>query len=424
MSSIDHLVRNAYAPAELEEQAMLRSPTLGLLRKGMLASEHIVVTLEHRLGGTRSKTMSKAIANVRGSNGIQLTITPSEDFAIGALRGKQLRIAQKAGEAYVVNLIEKVMRDPVKRIVQKIGKDVLGDGSSSLGTIQSIDTLTVYVTDMAAIAEVREGDRLVSASSTSAALNDSANPVCTVQTVNRALPADGSYPSFTVDRIPTGMTTNHILWKEGDYLSAGDRLALMGLGGWVPVTMEGGTFFGASRLTDPVTYAGQRIDMTGKPILEAVVRLVRAATLYGDSSGLTCILASEAIYERIHNRLRSQAGGVGTIEIPAQIVDGDGNSTPSTTIGYKGLQFAYGDVVCPMILEKNLPASHMRAFNQETFRLDSTGTMPDLLKYGDSGAWVVDQGDDAAAFRVGYTAALYAEANVWDGNAVAYNVGL
>jgi len=396
-TTLAHLLKTAYLPEYQQRALAAVSPLFGMLNKGEITAQYERWPVEHSPSGRRSRNPAVALANKQSSRGNQFQFSPYRDFAAGAIDGMLADLASKDSASFEVAVRHEV-ESTLSRAVRQMAKDIFGTGSGSIGTIQSIDTLKIYVTTVSALSTVFVGDRIVAAAgATSALWSVGTTPTATVTSVIRTA-APGSYPYFTVDAVPSGWAASSLLWHEGDYEAASDAKAFPGLNGWFPATLEAGTFGGVTRSVDRMAYAGHAINLTTYPLIEGLSHLLTSITSFAQGPCVDVIIVSPTRHEQIRNSLPYKER---TITLPAQmLVEGRGSQQISE-IGYEGLAIPHGRGVAALIADVNCDDTDVWPLTRSSLEFRSVGTAPRFLNRNGTGEFQVEVSDDAIGFRIG-----------------------
>ena len=300
-----------------------------------------------------------------------------------------------------------------RSISNDLALDLYGDGSGSRGSISSISTGVITLTQAAQIVNFEVGMTLVSYSqSGSTATQSTGAALGYVIAVNR------SSGQLTVSATaggaagtPTNWSTSFpLLAVQGDVnfasggLAIGNGLAqkIAGLQAWIPVTAPASndSFWGVNRSTDVTRLGGVRFNGQSETIEEA---LIDGAALVAREGGQPdmCFM-SFASYSALEKSLGAK---VQYVDVKHEEAD----------IAFAGIRIhaPYGPIT--VIPDRNCPAQTAYLLQMDTLKLRSLGKAPHILTYGLEGLEGLRVGNaDALEIRIGYYANLICNAPGWN----------
>lgn len=402
MTSYDYVLKNLYSEDEVFDACVKEDPLLGMLSKDEnFTGRAEIFPLRYSEAGGRSKTFSTAQAAKKGSKGVDIVLPRKHDYSIGSIDGETMDASVGDMGAFGAAATEEfnAARD---RLRKQLSKDILGDGSAAVGTVLSLATLKVTVTDFSGISTIRVGDSVVFAANTASALRGAA---ATVTDVDRSL------LTFSVSADP-GIQPGDLIFHAGDYVSASDRNAVMGLKGYFPATVGSGAFLGiADRRVDAVAFAGHRANCSGLTPVEGLNRLLTNISI---DSQPDAVFVSLRRHEQIRNLIGAARLNYG--ERPAKGYNGE----DVTRIGYRGIEFAYGTGIALVFALPYLEDSLAYALTMSDCEFKSLGKAPKLLqRSGDK--FLTEATSDGVEFRFGYYGNL--KICQFSKHGVAYNYG-
>jgi hypothetical protein len=192
-------------------------------------------------------------------------------------------------------------------------------------------------------------------------------------------------------------------WSAGDYLLVdGDLNAkLKGLAAWLPATAPtgGDSFFGVDRSVDTVRLAGVRYDGSAQSIEEA---LIDASSLLAREGGKPDVaIMNFASYSALEKSLGSKV----------QYVD---VKSEKANIGFRGIMINGANSMIKVFPDRNQIAQRCHLLQMNTWKLESLGDAPQILRYGDGLEMLRVSNADAGEVRVGYYANLRTNAPGWN----------
>lgn len=402
MTSYDHVMLYLYTADEVFDATVKEDPLLGMLDKETdFYGRAEIYPIRYAEAGGRSKTFATAQAAKKGSKGVDITLPRKRDYAIGAIDGETMDASASDMGAFEA-AAEAEYKTTMERLRKQLSKDLLGDGTASVGTVSSLATLKVTVTDYAGISTIRVGDSVVFAENSTSALRGAAVEVTDV---------DRELLTFSVASDP-GIVAGDLIFHAGDYITASDRNAIMGLKGWFPATVAAGAFLGIpDRRVDAVAFAGHRVNGSGATPVEALNRLLTAVSV---DSNPTAVFTSVRRHEQIRNMIGAVRLNWG--ERPAR-----NNGEDVTRIGYRGIEFAYGTGTALVFALPYLEDSVAYALTMDDIKFKSLGDAPKLLqRTGDR--FLTEATSDGVEFRFGYYGNL--KIHTPSKHGVAYNFGV
>lgn len=402
MTSYDYAFKNLYKDDEIFDACVKEDPFLGMIPKNEdFTGRAQIFPLRYSEAGGRSKTFATAQAAKKGSKGVDIVLPRKHDYAIGSIDGETMDASVGDMGAFGAAAIEEfnATRD---RLRKQLSKDLLGDGSGAVGTVLSLSTLKVTVTDFSGISTIRVGDSVVFAANNTSALRGAAATVTDL---------DRSALTFSVSA-DAGIQAGDLIFHAGDYVSASDRNAVMGLKGYFPAVVPSGAFLGiADRRVDAVAFAGHRVNASGMTPVEGLNRLLTNVSI---DSQVDTVFVSLRRHEQLRNLIGAARLNYG--ERPAKGYNGE----DVTRIGYRGIEVAYGTGVALVFALPYLEDSLAYALTMDDGSFDSLGKAPKLLqRSGDK--FLTESASDGVEFRFGYYGNL--KFRQFNKHGVAYNYG-
>jgi hypothetical protein len=403
MTSYDYVLKNLYNEDEVFDACVKEDPFLGMLNKGEnFTGRADIYPLRYTEAGGRSKTFATAQAQKKGSKGVDIVLPRKHDYSIGSIDGETMDASASDMGAFGAAATEELntARD---RLRKQLSKDILGDGSAAVGTVLSLSTLKVTVTDFSGVSTIRVGDSVVFAANATSALRGAAATVTDL---------DRSALTFSVSA-DAGIQAGDLIFHAGDYVTASDRNAVMGLKGYFPATVGSGAFYGIpDRRVDAVGFAGHRVNGAGFTPLEGLNRLLTNVSI---DSQPDAVFVSLRRHEQIRNLIGAARLNYG--ERPAKGYNGE----DVTRIGYKGIEVAYGTGIALVFALPYLEDSLAYTLTMGDLSFESLGKAPKLLqRSGDK--FLTEASSDGVEFRFGYYGNL--KVRQFSKHGVVYNYGV
>jgi len=298
-----------------------------------------------------------------------------------------------------------------RNISNDLAHDLFGDGTGSRGTISSISTGVITLTQPAEIVNFEVGMSLVSYSvSGTTATQSTGAAVGYVIAVNRTA------GTLTVSTSQGGSAGTPSNWStsfsklavQGDVSFASGGLAtalalkVSGLAAWLPVTApsSGDSFWGVDRSADVTRLAGVRYDGSSETIEEALIDAASLVAREGGEPDMCFInFASYAALEK------SLGAKVQYVDVKHEEAD----------IAFAGIRIhaPYGPIT--IVPDRSCPAQVAYLLSMSTLKLRSLGKAPHVLTYGLEGLEGLRVGNaDALEIRIGYYGNLICNAPGWN----------
>lgn len=193
--------------------------------------------------------------------------------------------------------------------------------------------------------------------------------------------------SFVVDSV-TGLAVNDFLFRKGNY-----NKSVSGLADWLPWTAptSGDNFFGTDRSTDVVKLAGNRIDISAKPLSEGLVAAASKANRNG--AKISHFIMNDDTFTDLANALG------------AKVVYGE---VKVGEIGFSTIKIhtSKGTVEC--VADRNCPSDLVYGLTMKTWQLRTLGKAVRFFDY--TGKMITMSSKDAVEARVGYRGNLLCKA--------------
>lgn len=215
---------------------------------------NMVVPVFYADVGGRSHTFSEAQENKSDPLGKAFTVTRAKDYALASLDSEVI-LSSKGSEKAFVEALKRSMDSALNALGRSVGMQLFGDGTGSRGVVSSIASNVITLTRAGDATNFDVGQNIVVAASASGTPRGSGTGVAIT-----AIDRDAG--TLTIASTPASTAANDLIWIEGDYVSASDRLAMKGLGAWIPATAptSGDSHFGVDRSADVGRLAGHRIN--------------------------------------------------------------------------------------------------------------------------------------------------------------------
>lgn len=381
-TTLAHILKRVYKPGTVKDLVYANNPLLAMLPKDENFGGSGVVPIPTVYAPTagRGATFSTAQANKAASKGVQWLLTRVKDYSLASI-DSELLLASQGNERAFVTAVKREMDGAISAITRSMAIALYGDGSGSVGSVANsgFATTTLTLNQLDDITNFEVGDKIVFAASTTAALRDSGEAL-TVDAVDRDA---GTITTSAALSTIASIAQNDVIFKEGDYVSASDRLKISGLAAWVPSSAPGATaFFGVDRSADVVRLGGVRVDGSALPLTEGLYKL---ATRIGREGGKPdcCFMAFEN-FEKLVNSLGAK------VQYTSHKV-GEVGFEGITVLGPAGPIKCFADLNCPR--------DRAYMLQMDTWKLHSLGPAPRVLEL-DGNRWLRESSSDANEVRI------------------------
>jgi hypothetical protein len=384
-TTFNHLLKRVYTPKHVENLVYPANPFFAMIKKevGFGGAAH-AFTMLHQPNTGVSSTFSTAQSNAGGASGKQFLLTRAKTYAVAKIDTETIE-ASKGDEGALMAAVTREVDSSMHNLVRDAAIGMYRDGSGALGTVKSDEAAgqtTIDLTKDEDVCNFEVGMELVFATSKSASLKAGS---ITVTAVDRNASGSNHLTVDNVTNIATGdgLAANDIIYRQGDYVTASDRLKISGLDAWIPATapvLGSDSFFGIDRGSDSRLY-GHALSGSGKTIEEAIYdAAVRAAREGGKPD--VCFL-DYSNYAKLQNLLGSK------VQYETHKV-GEVGFQGIKIIGPRGPIMVYPD--------QNCPQDNAYILQMDTWRLKTINPAPSLIK-NDGLRWARIYNEDAIEIR-------------------------
>lgn len=309
-ASLDAALKELYSGQTVQNLVYDKScrPLMSALKKNKDFSgrKMLLPVIWEDVGGL-SYSFSQAQTNVAASEIEAFEIDVTRMYTVARIEGEALLRSRHDKGAFLKGL-KHLVDSAINRCANKVESMLFRSQSGDIGTISSIASNVITLTNKGDVFNFFVNQELVFAASVSAALRDSGTSA-TVTAVDRGA------GTVTIDATPTGVTTSDVIFNEGDYASSSDTNLVAGLASWLPLSAPSSTaFLGVDRSQDSrlggLRISGSLSDIEGS--------IIEAAALLGRESAATpdvCWMSYD-VFRRLVNELGAKVerapGGTGT----------------------------------------------------------------------------------------------------------------
>jgi hypothetical protein len=400
-TAFDYALKTRYSRDEVVNLAIEDQPLFALIPKREdFNGKNFVVGVKYADLRAGSAAFATAQANKDSSKGKAFTVTRVKDYAIASIDNETIE-ASENDEGALLQALEDEMESAIRVIKRSIGIKMYGDRSGQLGSISSVSTTVITLTQAQDAYHFEEGMKLVAATAITAAPKNSGG-TSEVSAVDRD--AGTVTMADDVTAFTTAWAAADELFREGDYTAASDTNCIAGLKSWVPDSAPGATsFFGVDRSTDTQRLGGNRKDCTGLPLTEALVSLQTKAAQAGGQPKHAFVSFDRM--EMLLNLLGTKA---------------QYTSFKVGEIGFEGIKVHGPRGVIEVYPDINCPPDHCYLLDLRQWKFHSLNAAPHILKYGGRG-FFHEATSDGIEVRVGMYGNMWTKAPGY--NAVGTNFG-
>lgn len=381
-SDFDPFLMEFWTPGKMEKLTYQHRPFMAMCPKTTeIGGEYWVVPCDVDDGADGSPTFDDAQAIAVANDGEalrrQFQVQFVEDFQIARISNKLIRLSRKTPRYALQRAVDETKRKK-DILAQRIARNMYGSGYGEIATIDtSVSALSTSILGIANKKDMRnfrKGQRLVFASSTTAALRDSGDYV-TVTAVNF------DARKVTTDA-PTNLSTSITSIANGDVIflkgargsgATPTQITMQGLGSWLPTTAPSASenFNGVDRsiwadrmaglrYNDGTAVSGPIQDILIDSLVDAAIReaycnkVFMDPTIYGQA-----LVALEGTVERVKDVKGTNVGG------------------KPTNIGFNGFEVSvgYGSEGAQVFPDANCPVKRHYSLTIETWQLGSAGEL-------------------------------------------------
>jgi len=393
-NTVQEAVKIHYKPQRVRNMVYKNNPFLGLIPKfTKFGGLSMPIPLRFSDPQRRAATFATGQGNTSSSKLAQFSLTRVKDYGFAFIDGETIQATKGDNNAFLRYLTMEI-DGAINSITRSLAVSLYRDGSGSIGACNADPgtTTTVTLSDTEDVTNFEVGMNLVFAADAASALR--AGGARTISAVNRATGV------ITVSAaMDAAVAINDLIFQEGDYLAANNRLKVSGLDAWVPSAAPSATtFFGVDRTSDTTRLGGVRFDGSSMPIEEALIGA--AAQIARDGGRPDLALCDFATYATLEKALGSRVV-YSTLK------------APDVDIGFSGISVVGPNGSVNIIPDYNCQPNTMWLLQKDTWVLATLGDAPQFLDL-DSLRMLRDAGSDAYEVRLGYYGQVGCYAPGWN----------
>ena len=384
----------------LQDLVYKKNPFMALVRKNEspdgFAGKYIPVPIVFGAPQGRSATFANAQSNQTAAFNSSFFVYRVKNYEIVTIDNELLE-ATKSNAGAFIDAAKLAMDTGFRNIGNDIALSLFGDASGSRGSISSISTGVIVLTEPSDVVNFEIGMTLVSYSQSGNVFTQ-----VTGGALGYVVAVDRSNGQITVSATaggapgtPTNWATSFpLLAVQGDVAfgtitATTSFLKISGLAAWLPAAAPGGSdsFWGVNRSQDVTRLGGVRYNGASESIEEALISSSALVAREGGQPEM-CFM-NFASWSALEKGLGSKVQYVSVEHDEAQIA-------------FKGITVnaPYGPIT--VIPDRNCQPRTAYLLSMETWQLRSLGKAPHVLTYGLEGLEGVRVGNaDALEVRLG-----------------------
>jgi hypothetical protein len=378
LTSFAAALKEHYTDDRVMHMVYKDNPLLALIPKYEdFGGESLRIPLIYANPQGRSASFAAAQANKGSSKLVKFDLVRARDYSLASIDNETIEASKGNSNAFMEALTMEV-DNAIHSATRALARDVYGSGSGTIGVManSSFATPTIQLSQPEDIVNFEVGMVLVLSA---------ANGGGSVKTGNlTVVGVDRSAGTLTVNaNISAGVATaaqNDFIFPIGDY-----DARLRGLQAWVPGTSPGGSdnFFGVNRSVDVSRLAGQRLDVSSKPLEEGLID--GAALVHREGGTLTHYMMNHESYADLEKALGSKV----------QYVESE-----IASIAFRGIRLSTTKGFVTVMADHNCPVGRAFGLHMPTWKLYSLGKAIKILQT-DGLKMLRESTADAVEVRVG-----------------------
>lgn len=378
-----------------------KNPHLALVPKDEspsgFAGKYIPVPIIYGTPQGRSATFSNSQGNQTAPALSSFFVYRVSNYQLCTITNELLEATKDNAGAFI-DEAKLNMDTSFRNISNDLALDLYGNASGNRGTISSITTGVIVLSNAASVVNFEVGMALVSYS-----LSGSTYTQSTSSAIGYVIAVNRSSGTVTVSATaggsagtPTNWSTSFpLLGVQGDVAFGAislqtSFLKVSGLAAWLPATAPSASenFWGVDRSVDVTRLAGVRFDGSAETIEEALIDAAALVAREGGQPDMAFMpFASWAALEK------SLGSKVQYVDVKHDEAD----------IAFAGIRIhaPYGPIT--VIPDRNCPSATCYLLQMDTWKFRSLGKAPHILTYGMEGLEALRVGTaDALEIRIGY----------------------
>ena len=374
LSAAAAILKECYPKETVPELGYKDNPFFAVIKKDTTAGgDQEKIPLDVAPNQARSATFSTAQTLAAGTSSkfkaFELTLV--EDYAVAMVTGKVLRITKNNLQAFV-RAMDREVKNSFRASMRAANRDLYRDRTGAIGSVGASGLSTVYCTLTNATKGAGHcfevGMEVVAAANATSSLRSGNATITGINRATGVLTTDSNWASQI-----TSIADADLLFPQGDYVTASDKLKLAGLEAWCPATAPApaDSFYGVDRSIDVERLSGVRYDGSLDSLEEALINGQSEGSANGGKPSI-CLMAPY--------NMRRLINSLGSKKFEYHDVYAQGPDGPIAEIGFRAV-FIQGDTGDIAILADPLvPYDVAWMIDPESWTLFSAGDFPGFLK--------------------------------------------
>lgn len=237
------------------------------------------------------------------------------------------------------------------------------NGGNSLGTIGTLNTNSIVLTDPSGIVNFEVGMQCVFSANdgtSGSLLGSGADALVT------AVDRETGTITFTTGELAGvgSLATGCHIFREGDWIGAAGTTMFAGLGAFIAATNSPAALYGMTRTSDPTRLAGVRVpsaDLSGRSIDERLQRLGVYMTSRAGGPGADRVYMNPEDWQNLHTALGARV-----------IIKNDEHNV---RWGFDGIQMVLGGRTVSIYADRHCPKGTAFALLMKTWTMHSMGKL-------------------------------------------------
>jgi len=381
-NTVNQAVKIHYKPLRVQNMVYRNNPFLGVVPKyTKFGGLSMPIPVRYHDPQRRSATFATGQGNSSTSGVEQFSITRVRDYSFAYINGETIQATRGDNNAFLQYLTMEI-DGAMNSLTRSLAVSLYGDGSGKIGSL-SADPGTGTTFTLASTEEVTNFE--VGMSVVFAANSTSAHRAGGARTIS-AINRDTGVITVSA-ALDAALAAADLVFQEGDYVSASDRIKVTGLDGWLPAAApSSAAFFGVNRAQDATRLGGVRFDGSSMPVEEALIEAAsKVARDGGRPDTAFCDFKTYASLEK---------------SLGARVRYATLNA-PDIQIGFNGISIVGPAGEIKIVPDLNCNPDVIYLLQLDTWSLNSLGAAPQFLDLDDNKI-LRDAGADAYEVRLGY----------------------
>lgn len=394
LSAMNAALKELYDGQVVENLVYADNPFLALVPKATdFGGKYKPIPIITGVSQGRSSTFSYAQSNQSAVQIQSFLLTRASDYSLATI-DNQTMLASRTDKMSFLEGAKLVVDGAFRSVTNSLASALFRSGTGSIGQVGSITSGVITLSNAADVVQF-EVNQTLQANAT-----DGGTPRAALGYV---IAVDRTAGTVTVASSGLGGTAaSPSGWAASDYLlvQGDNNLKIKGLAAWLPAVAptSGDNFFGVDRSQDVTRLAGLRYDGSAQSIEEAAID---SSSLLAREGGKPDVMITNfASYAALEKSLGSKV----------QYIDMKGPAE----IAFRGIMINGANSMIKVFPDRNCPAQVGYLLQMSTWKLNSLGDAPQILRYGDGLEMLRVSNADAGEVRIGYYANLATNAPGWN----------